>query len=147
MNSDSNEWVPYGFNDTPEDKDVFVEFLMRAQDISRELAECMFEELQETREEKHNVIFVASNGELSIKAIHVPESALGGSPGPVLFSTSKPLSIIAAFSKETIQHAMELLDGVDPGLAERLWVQLLETMTEAITIEYETNPPKWEMGN
>ena len=130
----------------PETVEEFVKF-METQGLSSELATCMYEELQETKEDRHNVIFIASNGELSIKAIHVPESALGGTVGPVLFPTSRPLSIIAAFSRETIQLAMNVIENLEPGLAEKCWMELLESMTEAITLEYETNPPTWEIGN
>lgn len=130
----------------PDNVEEFVKF-MGTQGIEGEIATCMFEELQETKEDSHNVIFIASNGELSIKAIHVPESALGGTVGPVLFSTSRPMSIIAAFSRETIQAAIDAIDSMAPGLAEECWMQLLESMTEAITLEYETNPPTWEIGN
>ena len=130
----------------PENLREFIKF-MDTQGLSSELATCMFEELQETKEDRHNVIFIASDGELSIKAIHVPESALDGTEGPVLFPTSRPMSIIAAFSRETIQLAIDVIENMEPGLAEECWMQLLQSMTEAITLEYETNPPTWEIGN
>jgi|Laugresbdmm110sn_1035088.scaffolds.fasta_scaffold04428_5 hypothetical protein len=135
-----------GEENLPDNVEEFVKF-MKTQGLEEELATCMYEELQETKEDRHNVIFIASNGELSIKAIHVPESALGGTVGPVLFPTSRPMSIIAAFSRETIQLAIDVIENMEPGLAEECWMQLLQSMTEAITLEYETNPPTWEIGN
>ena len=62
----------------PDNIEEFVKF-MKTQGLDEELATCMYEELQETKEDRHNVIFIASNGELSIKAIHVPKGKRGGS--------------------------------------------------------------------
>ncbi len=148
MNSDSSDnWMPMDRDDLFEDLNVFTKYMHESQGLDKDLAAVMFEDLQETTEGRHNVIFVASNGTLSIKAIHVPQSALEGKIGPVLFPTANPQSIIAAFSRELIQQAVDVIDELQPGLADNAWAELLESMTDAITLEYEANPPTWEMGN
>jgi hypothetical protein len=141
-----------GFEDSYEDLGAYefdddgLEETIRNSNLSPDIASAMMESLEETKVDgPHPVIFVSTNGEHAIKAIHVPASAINGFNGPVLFPSANPLTIIAAFSKEYIEEQMELIEGVEPGLRDEAWMVCLEKMTEAITLEYENNPTSWDM--
>lgn len=123
-----------------------LEDVIKSSNISDNLTSAMLESLDETRVDgPHPVIFVSTNGEMAIKAIHVPSSAINGLNGPVLFPSANPLVVIAAFSKEYVEAQIELIERVEPGLRDEAWMVCLETMTEAITLEYENNPTSWDM--
>lgn len=108
------------------------------------LKETMLKELQETKAGVHDIIFVSTNGKHAIKAIHVPASALDGKSGPVIFPSSDPLVIIAAFSKEFISSKVDEIDELDAGLRDEAWENMIAWMAESIELEYAVNPPKWE---
>ena len=112
--------------------------------VSDEVAAAMLEELEETEQKVHNVMFVATDGRYAIKAIHVPESSIGNVNGPVLFPCSNPNVILAAFSKEYIQSQIEYIENLDAGLRDEAWVEFLECLNDEITLECESNPPTWK---
>lgn len=117
---------------------------MAASGISDEVAAAMLEELEETEQKEHNVIFVSTDGAYAIKAIHVPESSIGNVNGPVLFPCSNPNVILAAFSKEYIQDQIDYIEQLVPGLRDEAWVEFLELLNEKITLECESHPPTWK---
>lgn len=108
------------------------------------LRETMLRELQETKDGVHDVVFVATNGNFAIKAIHVPEAALNGKSGPVIFPSSDPMVIIAAFSKEFISRKVDEIDELEAGLRDEAWENMIAWMAESVELEYAVNPPKWE---
>ena len=112
--------------------------------IDDSVSAAMLEGLEETDEPVHNVMFISTDGHYAIKAIHVPASAIDGVDGPVLFPTSNPKTIIAAFSKEHIQNKMQLIEELEPGLRDDAWIEFLELLTEKVTLECESNPPLWK---
>lgn len=112
--------------------------------ISNEVAAVMLQELEETEQIVHNVMFVATDGRYAIKAIHVPESSIGDVNGPVLFPCSNPNVILAAFSREYIQSHIEYIENLDAGLRDEAWVEFLECLNDKITLECESNPPTWK---
>lgn len=117
---------------------------MAASGLNDDVTAAMLQELEETELQQHNVMFVATDGHYAIKAIHVPESAINNVNGPVLFPSSNPNVILAAFSKEYIQDQTEYIGGLTPGLQDEAWVGFLELLNEKITIECEFNPPSWK---
>lgn len=123
-----------------------LEETIKNSNLSPDVAAAMMESLEETKVDgPHPVIFVSTNGEHAIKAIHVPASAIDGFNGPVLFPSANPLTIIAAFSKEYVEAQIERIESLEPGLQDDAWMVCLEKMTEAITLEYENNPVRWGM--
>ena len=123
-------------------KELFDEELDAA-DISPEIRNAVREAIQETEVEKHSVMFIATDGDLAIKAILVPKSAIMGADGPVLFAGADGHTVIAAWSKEFIEEQLEIIDNKIPGAQEKAWHLLLQWMTEEATLEYHNNPPKW----
>jgi hypothetical protein len=117
---------------------------LAASGINDDVAAAMLEELEETEQQVHNVMFVATDGQYAIKAIHVPESSIGNVNGPVLFPCSNPNVILAAFSKEYIQAQIEYIENLDAGLRDEAWVEFLECLNDKITLECESNPPTWK---
>ena len=123
-------------------KELFDQELAAA-DISPEIRDAVRDAIQETEAEQHSVMFIATDGELAIKAIHVPKSAIMGKRGPVLFAGSDGHTIIAAWSKEFIEEQLEIIDTKIPSFQEKAWHLLLQWMTEETTLEYHNNPPTW----
>lgn len=109
-----------------------------------DVAELMHAEMQETKEEHHNVIFIGTDGDKTIKAIHVPSSAINGGDGPVLFAGANKNLIIAAFSNEFIDAESNSIGEKEPGLRGELWVELMQRLHDMIESEYAENPPVWE---
>lgn len=129
--------VPFGEKDE-------LSAALAASGINEDVAAAMLEELEETEQKEHNVIFVATDGAYAIKAIHVPESSINNVNGPVLFPSSNPNVILAAFSKEYIQEQIDYIERLSPGLRDESWVEFLELLNDKITLECESNPPTWK---
>jgi len=123
-------------------KELFDEELAAA-DISPEIRNAVRDAIQETEAEQHSVMFIATDGDLAIKAIHVPKSAIMGADGPVLFAGADGHTVIAAWSKEFIEEQLEIINKKTPGAQEKAWHLLLQWMTEEATLEYHNNPPTW----
>jgi hypothetical protein len=117
---------------------------LAASGISDDVAAAMLEELEETEQKEHNVMFVSTDGHYAVKAIHVPESSIGNVNGPVLFPCSNPNVILAAFSKEYIQEQINYIENLDAGLRDDAWVEFLELLNDKITLECEAHPPTWK---
>jgi len=112
------------------------------------VSDALIENMQETfkdveNDEFQNTIFIATTGRVAIRAIHVPRAALNGDNGPILFPTSNPKSITAAFSTESLRVVVDFLDTLEPGPRKYAWEFAMEKMTELIDSMYETNPPRW----
>ena len=90
-------------------KELFDEELAAA-DISPEIRNAVRDAIQETEAEQHSVMFIATDGDLAIKAIHVPKSAIMGADGPVLFAGADGHTVIAAWSKEFIEEQLEIIN-------------------------------------
>jgi hypothetical protein len=117
---------------------------LAASGINDEVAAAMLEELEETEQREHNVMFVSTDGHYAVKAIHVPESSINNVNGPVLFPSSNPNVILAAFSKEYIQEQVDYIEQLTPGLQDEAWVEFLECLNDKITLECESHPPTWK---
>lgn len=136
-------WDPDDFS-IPMDQEELLGEAMDEAGLPAILKETMLKELQETKAGVHDIIFVSTNGERAIKAIHVPESALNGKSGPVIFPSADPLVLIAAFSKEFISRKVDEIDELDAGLRDEAWENMIAWMAESIELEYTVNPPTWE---
>lgn len=116
---------------------------LAAANISPEIRNAVREAIQETEAEQHSVMFIATDGDLAIKAIHVPKSAIMGANGPVLFAGADGHTVIAAWSKEFIEEHIEIINKKTPNFQDKAWHLFLQWMTEEATLEYHNNPPKW----
>ncbi len=116
---------------------------VHAKGLPLDVAELMHREIQETRSEGHNVIFIGTDGDKTIKAIHVPSSALGGGSGPVLFAGADDNLIIAAFSNEFMDENASRIDEEEPRLRPDMWLRFMEKLHDMVEDEYADNPPVW----
>lgn len=109
-----------------------------------DIAQLMHSEMQETKEEEHNVIFIGTDGDKAIKAIHVPAASLNGKDGPVLFAGADEDLVIAAFSREYIDSNAQRISDEDTGLHKELWIAFMQDLHQMVEEEYTSNPPTWE---
>lgn len=132
-----------------EDIELSVEFsekaalfkMMQEVGIEESVMSTMASELKETEDPVHNVLFVATTGRNTIKAIHVPEEALNGHPGPVLFTAANPNVVLAAFSREFIANSSDSVELLPEEEREDAWATFMEELSEMVIFEFEQNPP------
>lgn len=150
-NLNNYEFVRAWENEPDNSEKRFFELLKKT-GISEDLAADIKEKLKETTELENNIIFIFTEGDYLITAIHVPSEAIGGSDGPVLTRGANNNHIFAAFSKDFIRSKIENLDLPEdiaglPTNSELMWVQELEDMAEMVKVELSANPPeKWSDG-
>lgn len=144
----SKSWTPLD----PEDeasRNQFMETLKGAK-IDEEIANEMATQLLETTKNNHNIIFVFTEGEYAVTAIHVPRESIDGRDGPVLMPGSNEKSIIAAFSAEFMRDKIKNVDLIEegaglPGVGDTAWVAELEKLVEIVKLELAANPPdNWD---
>lgn len=141
-------WTPLDPEDE-ESKSQFLETLKSAR-IDEEIANEMATQLLETTKNSHNIIFVFTEGEYAVTAIHVPRESLNGQDGPVLMPGSSEKSVIAAFSAEFMREKIKNVDLIEegtglPGVADSAWVSELEKLVEVVKLELAANPPtNWD---
>jgi hypothetical protein len=137
---------PMGETPLTMDKQEFMRLLNSAE-IDTEIAEEVVSRLEETGIE-NNIIFIFTEEDYVVTAIHVPADSIDGEDGPVLMRGARDKSIIAAFSRELIIRKLDIIDDLPPGLpliADQAWVDELEKMAEAVKIQMSSNPPeRWE---
>lgn len=141
-------WVPLD----PEDeksRNKFLEILKR-ENVDDEIANEMAAQILGTTNDNHNIVFLFTEGEYAVTAIHVPDESLNGQTGPILMPGSTEKSIIAAFSASFIQDKIKNVDFLEdstglPSVADAAWTSELEKMVEIVRLEISTNPPsKWD---
>jgi len=115
------------------------------------IVENVLDQLKHVNPEESNVIFIFSEGDDVITAMHTPRENLDGTDGPVLTRGADEHVILAAFSRESVMEIIQKIDEEmekNPGLqpwAEEIWLKSLEEMAEAVKLELATNPPpRWE---
>lgn len=147
--ADDKEWqqLTHSMPKTKEERDLLVK-KFRQHDMDPALAEVVVEQLSETqKEDGSNIIFLFSEGDYVVTAIHVPHEAIN-STGPVLMSGINEKSIIAAFSRDFIREKLDVVaesEEAGAGLPERIWIRELENLAEMIKFEMVTNPPRdWD---
>jgi hypothetical protein len=102
----------------------------------------MLNEIEEiNREEKHNVLFIASDGRNVYKAIHVPQMSLDNQEEPVLFAGAEDRTYIAAYSVDTISKLIEETESYDKDEQQARWNNLLEQMVQEISDKVDSSPP------
>jgi hypothetical protein len=106
-----------------------------------DLMHAMVEELAETSSDEHNVLFISTSGDMAIKAIHVPPSALDGKTGPVIFHHSNPKVILAAFSRDFINDGLRHIEDLEPGLRDDQWEEFIGSLNDLIELEYMLQGP------
>jgi len=124
---------------------------LEKRNVSNVLADEIVSQLLETRDEKNNLIFLFTDGDLAVTAIHVPDESLNGEDGPMLMRGANSKSVIAAFSQSYIRKKVKIVDeleiitGLKKSEADKAWVEELETMATAIMVKMKENPPEaWE---
>ena len=128
---------------TKEERELLVEKFKKGR-MDPGIAELVVEQLAESQEDTSNVIFLFSEGDYVVTAIHVPHEAIN-TKGPVLIRGINEKSVIAAFSREFIREKLDIVEGDDAGLPERAWIRELEKLAEMVKFEMVTNPPKdWD---
>ena len=102
----------------------------------------MLNEIEEiNREEKHNVLFIASDGRNVYKAIHVPKMAIDKEDEPVLFAGSEANTYIAAYSVDTISKLIEETESYEYDEQQSRWNQVMEEMVQEISDKVDSSPP------
>jgi hypothetical protein len=126
-----------------------VEFkqLLKNSDMDEDIAQEVLARIEEIDVE-NNILFVFTENEYVVTAIHVPAESIDEQDGPVLMRGAGDKSIIAAFSRELILQKIDIIDNLPPGLplvADEKWVEQLEEMVEDVKMEMSSNPPaRWE---
>lgn len=136
MNDDDEFEVSVNFNE----KDILFEIMEKA-GIDGDVVSTVASELEETEDPVHNVLFVATTGRNTIKAIHVPQEALNGQPGPVLFTAANPNVVIAAFSREFISDNSDSVESLPEDQQEDAWAAFMEELSDMVLLEIDVNPP------
>ena len=126
------EYVPYN-------KESF-EARMLKESVSSPVRNAMAEALDKTSEAEHSTIFVATNGNVAIEAIHVPAAALNGELME-LFPSSDVHLIIAAWSADFIRSKLDFIDNQPEDTRDSKWAEFVEWMTDKVIEEYEKRPP------
>jgi hypothetical protein len=134
----------------PEEKTDFLNML-ESSGVDTEIAKEVALQLEHAEnEDKGNIIFIFTEGDYVVTAIHVPAESLNGENGPILMRGGGDKSIIAAFSREFIISKLEKVENEanNPGLhiaTDAQWIDELEKMAELVKIQMETSPPEsWE---
>lgn len=119
--------------------------------VNKELIDEIINQLQETREENNNLIFLFTDSDWAVTAIHVPDEALNGERGPVLMRGAHPRSIIAAYAQSHVRNKLKMIDGLEiiTGLnsenSDEAWIEVLQSMAQEVRIKMKENPPEmWE---
>ena len=137
---------PVGDSPLAMDKYQFLRLLGSAE-IDTDIAHEVITRLDENMIE-NNIVFIFTENDYVVTAVHAPREALNGEDGPVLIRGAGEKSIIAAFSRELIIQKLNIVDESPPGLpllADSVWVEELEKMAEAVKIQMKVNPPeRWE---
>lgn len=135
---------------TASDRDEFMN-LLKSSNMDDEIAEEVVRQLNEAEgAESNNIIFIFTEGDYVVTAIHVPTESIDGEDGPVLMSGGGDKSIIAAFSRDFVISKLNLLniDPHTPGLHSEVdqdWVTELDKLAEMVKLEMAANPPqKWD---
>jgi len=124
---------------------------MANKNVKSEMIEGVLAQLKHVDPEDTNVVFIFTEGDTVVTAVHTPRETLDGQDGPVLTQGAEDNVIIAAFSREYILDLIRKIDSdieEQPGLlpwAENLWTTELENLANAVKLELAKNPPKkWE---
>lgn len=151
--SDNDPWTEINDTDVAEGVELLKKE-MRKSKINKELADEVISQVEEIKNEKHNIIFVFTDNEWAVTGIHVPDEAIGDEESPVLMRGANPKHIIAAFSQSEIRNRIKIADGLEiiAGLnnesaheAENAWIEELEKMCQEVRIKIKNNPPEqWE---
>lgn len=114
------------------------------------LADEVMTQIGELANERHNIIFVFSDGNWAVTGIHVPDEALGDEEGPVLMRGANPQHIIAAFAQSEIRKKIRSLDELEiitglPQESDDYWAKELEGMAQSVMLKLKDNPPEsWD---
>jgi|694.fasta_scaffold01151_42 hypothetical protein len=149
INWDSKKkWIELGFDDENQNKDKIFknlkESLLGAK-INEDIAALVAQEMLDSSGPAQNTVFIFTEDDIVVTAIHVPFEALG-SDGPVLARGANDKSIIACFSKDKIMAMLDKLDSDDSDdPAEDRWIKMLDELADLVRFEIRVNPPEtWE---
>ena len=106
----------------------------------------LVQEVIGTIHKEHDVLFCGSNGQNVVKCLHYDRSVLNGEDGPVIFPSSNPLVLLAAYSNEYIERKVAEYRNLfsDPELMEAEWQLFLNSLAEDIAARHSGEEPNWE---
>jgi hypothetical protein len=140
-------WLPIAEDGTSTE---FLEMLEKAK-LPPELAKEVQNQITEAQNaDNPNIVFVFSEGNYVVTAIHVPTESLNGQDGPVLMKGATENHIFAAFSADYIREKIKNADSLEEdaglsGIADNAWMNELERLVEVVRLELAANPPdSWE---
>lgn len=145
----TKKWIELDIDPEYEDKNSILEKLtesLLSAKIDTDIANLVAQEMLDSSEQAHNTIFIFTENDYVVTAIHVPYEALG-SDGPVLARGANDKSIIACFSKDKILGMLDELDRAadTDGPSEEKWVQMLDSLADLVRLEIQLSPPeKWD---
>lgn len=142
-------WKEIDEDDIKSGAHKFREILKKTR-LDESLAAEVMTQIGELANDRHNIIFVFSDGEWAVTGIHVPDEALGDEESPVLMRGANPQHIIAAFAQSEIRKKIRSLDELEiitglPQEADDYWVNELEEMAQSVMLKLRYNPPEsWD---
>ena len=110
--------------------------------MDKDIVNGMLDAIEKTIKPEHSIIFVATDGDIAIEAIHVPGSSLNGRLQ--LFPGAGKKTVIAAWSKEYIEEQLSEIDKIPEELRDKVWEEIIQWMVGEVTDEYKRNPLVWE---
>tara|TARA_B110001454_G_scaffold218524_1_gene246732 strand:- start:2057 stop:2497 length:441 start_codon:yes stop_codon:yes gene_type:complete len=101
----------------------------------------LVQEMLETQDDQHDVLFCGSNGTTIIKALHYPRDVLGDTDGPVLLPSADSKVLLGAYSNEYIQHNVDQTRNIfsDPEVCEQQWELFLNNLAEEIAKAHQNS--------
>lgn len=105
--------------------------------MSEDLMDAMSTALEATVQPVHSIIFVATDGNIAVEAIHVPQSALEDGTPCALFSGANEKVIIAAWSKDYILRILEAIERAPEDSRDVAWEKSIQWMADIVFDKYK----------
>lgn len=143
------KWLPFGLDgeDIPNKKYAIEELSssMELAHLDQEIAKIVAEEMVSSATEVKNLIFIFTENDYVITAIHTSRDSIDGD-GPFLMRGANEKSIIAAFSRDKIIKILENIEEEEEIHGREhcadMWLNELEKLTEVIKLEFAMSPPE-----
>ena len=111
--------------------------------VPKETMKTMLEAMDKADKPEYSIIFVNTDGDMTVEAIHAPNSALGDKGPLVLFPGANKKTLIAAWSREFIEEQLIEIDKMPEQLRDAAWELFVQWMADKVSSEYAANPPAW----
>ena len=111
--------------------------------VPKEAMKTMLEAMGKADKPEYSIIFVNTDGDMTVEAIHAPSSALVDKGPLVLFPGANKKTLIAAWSREFIEEQLIEIEKMPEQLRDAAWELFVQWMADKVSAEYEANPPTW----